>query len=210
MKDKEQTKRKLIQAVGEIIKSKGYIGLGVNKIAKKAGVDKTLIYRYFGGVNYLIEAYVIEKDYWMTLSEEVKEMIEKNKGLSSQVLITEILQNQFKFFFSEQEMQDLIILEISTESSLMQSIHNVREGMGRQLLELTDNQFNNTNVNFRAISALLVGGIYYSVLHTRFNGDMICDININSIEGRNEIIRAIQQIVSWAYQEAENNSATIT
>jgi len=203
MKDKEQTKRKLLKAVGELIKVNGITGIKISQIAKKADVDRKLIYRYFGGVNDLIEAYVIENDYWMTFSGKVKEMIDQNKGFNSQFLITDLLQSQFNVFFSEQEMQNLIILEISRKSPLMQSIHNVREDIGRQFLELTDSHFNNSEVNFRAISALLVGGIYYSILHTRFNGGMICDIDINSVEDRNEIIKAIQQIVSWAYQGAE-------
>lgn len=47
-KNKEQTKRRLIDAVGEIFRTSGYPGLGVNKVAKAAGVSKELIYRYFG------------------------------------------------------------------------------------------------------------------------------------------------------------------
>lgn len=35
MKDKELTKRKLIRAMGEILKDEGFNGLGVNKIAKQ-------------------------------------------------------------------------------------------------------------------------------------------------------------------------------
>ena len=202
MKDKEQTKRRLIEAVGEIIKSDGYNALGVNAIAKRAGVSKKLIYRYFGNVNYLIEAYVIENDYWMAFSDKVREMIDQNSYSNSQPLITDILQNQFKFFFSELEMQSLILWEISEESPLMRSIHNARESMGQKFLELTDSHFKDTNVNFRAIAALLVGGIYYTILHTRFNGGMFSDIDMNSEDGKNEILIDIKQIVGWAYQEA--------
>ena len=63
IKDKELTKRKLINAVGEIIRTEGYTGLGVNKIARQAQVNKKLIYRYFMTVDRLIEEYVLEKDY---------------------------------------------------------------------------------------------------------------------------------------------------
>lgn len=161
-----------------------------------------MIYRYFGNVNYLIEAYVIENDYWMKFSDKVREMIDQNSYSGSQPLITDILQNQFKFFFSEPEMQALILWEISGDSPLMRSIHNARESMGQKFLELTDSHFKGTNVNFRAIAALLVGGIYYTILHTRFNGGMFSDIDVNSEEGKNEILMAIKQIVGWAFHEA--------
>jgi len=48
MKDKEQTKRRLIQAVGEIISTDGFSNLRISTISRKAGVDRKLIYRYFG------------------------------------------------------------------------------------------------------------------------------------------------------------------
>ncbi|WP_179413770.1 TetR/AcrR family transcriptional regulator [Mucilaginibacter sp. E4BP6] len=59
MKDKEATKRKLIDAVGIIIKRDGFSALKISTIAKVAEVDRKLIYRYFGGLNHLIEAYII-------------------------------------------------------------------------------------------------------------------------------------------------------
>jgi AcrR family transcriptional regulator len=48
IKNKELTKRKLIDAVGEVFPKEGHTGLGVNKVAKQAGVTKKLIYDYFG------------------------------------------------------------------------------------------------------------------------------------------------------------------
>ena len=206
MKNKEETKRKLVKAVGEILKAEGYAKLGVNNIARQAGVNKKLIYRYFGTVEYLIEAYVVENDYWMTFSENLKSLVSNNTYPDTQSLITAILQNQFLYFFSEVEMQRLILWEISTESSLMKSIHSARETMGQQFLQMTDSHFDGSKVNFRAIAALLVGGIYYTVLHSRFNGGMFADININEQDGREKILISIKQIVNWAFSEAPNKT----
>jgi AcrR family transcriptional regulator len=203
MKDKEQTKRKLIQAVGEIIKTEGFSNLKISKIAKKAEVDRKLIYRYFGNLNYLIEAYVVENDYWMVFSDQMKKMLDEHTYASSQELITAILQNQFKFFISRKEMQRLILWELSVNSPLMRSIHNARESLGQNFLELTDEHFRNSNVNFKAVAALLVGGIYYTILHTVYNGGTFTGLDINSQEGIDEIRKAIGQIVGWAYQEAK-------
>jgi AcrR family transcriptional regulator len=201
-KSKDDTKRRLIQAVGEKINSDGIYGMKISHIAKLAQVDRKLIYRYFGSLNNLIEAYVLENDYWMIYAENMKKMIRENGYPGSQELITAVLQNQFKYFMSEQDMQKLILLELSTNSSLMKSIHNVRESMGQEFLELSDKHFQGSKkVNFRAIAALLVGGIYYTILHTMYNGGRFTDIDILSEDGQNEILKAIEQIVGWAFQE---------
>ena len=54
MKNRMQTERKLIDAVDYFVKTKGFGGLGVNKVAKQAGVSKVLIYRYFGNLEKLL------------------------------------------------------------------------------------------------------------------------------------------------------------
>lgn len=57
MKNKEITKNKLIEAVEGIIRTDGFQNLRISEVAKRANVDRKLIYRYFGNLNYLIEAY---------------------------------------------------------------------------------------------------------------------------------------------------------
>jgi AcrR family transcriptional regulator len=206
IKNKELTKRKLIDAVGEIFRTEGHTGLGVNKVAKQAGVTKKLIYDYFErDFDNLIEAYILETDYWMAFADRVQELIDAQSYNDDQKLITNILQNQFRYFFLDKQMQKLILWEVCTNSPLMRSIHNARESMGQKLFELTDQHFANTGVNFRAVAALLVGGIYYTILHTRYNGGIFSDIDIATEEGREEMLKAIELIVSWAYQAADKN-----
>jgi AcrR family transcriptional regulator len=203
VKNREQTMRRLITSVGEILKSDGYSGLGVNKIAKHAGVSKKLIYRYFGSLNYLIEAYVVENDYWLQFTKKIEEVVAESAPPSTQALVTEILKNQFTYFLNEREMQRLILWEISSDSQLMKSIHHAREARGQKLFEMTDEHFKTDKVNFRAVAALLVGGIYYTILHTRFNGGLFCDMDINSQDGQKEMLKAIEQIVGWSFKEAK-------
>jgi len=205
MKDKEQTKRKLIQAVGEIIKTEGFSNLKISKIAKKAEVDRKLIYRYFGNLNYLIEAYVVENDYWMVFADQMKETLRQHNHAGSQELITTVLKDQFKFFVSQKEMQRLILWELSVDSPLMRSIHNARECLGQDFLDLAAEHFRKSKVNFNAVAALLVGGIYYTVLHTVYNGGTFAGLDLNSVEGNDAIQKAIGQIIEWAYREAEKS-----
>jgi len=207
-RNKELTKRKLIDAVGEIFRKEGHTGLGVNKVARLAGVSKKMIYKHFNGsFNNLIEEYILETDYWMIFGDRVQELID-NQSSSSQKLITDILQNQFRYFYLDKQMQKLILWEVSTDSELMRSIHRTREATGQKLLELTDQHFAGTGVNFRAVAALLVAGIYYTILHTRFNGGFFSDIDLSTEEGRQEMLRAIEMIVGWAYRAAETKDAS--
>lgn len=200
-KNKELTKRRLINAVGEIIRTEGFTGLGTNKIARQAGVHKKLIYRYFGSTDRLIEDYVVEKDFWMLSSDKLdNQAAEEDTDL--QATISGILENQFDFFFSEKEMQQLIIWEICG-SKLMKGISVAREHLGDKFLRLTDDYFEDSNVNFRALSALLSAGIYYMILHAPATPH--CGIDLNNPRDYAEVKRTIRQVISMAFEEAKRN-----
>lgn len=203
VKDKEETKRKLIIAVGEIIRTKGYTGLGVNKIAKQAGYHKKLIYRYFGTPDNLIETYVLEKDYWMVFSEKLRNQAAEEKGDLLE-MVSSILENQYVFFMQEEEMQQIIFWELSGKSDLMRSISNVREDLGEQFLALTDEHFKNSTINFRALSAILSAGIYYMILHAKV--DKYCGIDINDPADSEEVKRTLRQIITMAFEKVKSKS----
>ena len=64
IRDRESTRARLIAAVGTLLAREGFTGLGVNAVAREAGVDKVLIYRYFGGLPELIVAFGREGNFW--------------------------------------------------------------------------------------------------------------------------------------------------
>lgn len=203
MKDRDATKQKIINAAGEIFKTEGRKGLKIARIAKKAGVDRSLIYQYFTkNIDRLLEDYIVQRDYWMKFAEKIKEEVGKTSHETSKDLIIDILQKQWEYFSDDKEMQHLILWELSGNSSLMRSIHNTRELQGEPILELADEHFKGTSVKFKPIAALILGGIYYANLHTMYNGNIICGMDVKSVEGQKDMMDAVRQIVEWAYREA--------
>jgi AcrR family transcriptional regulator len=56
-RDREATERRILDAAGRVLARDGFRGLGVNVVAREAGVDKVLIYRYFGGIEALLDTW---------------------------------------------------------------------------------------------------------------------------------------------------------
>lgn len=69
MRDRETTEARIVAAVGQVLAKSGFSQCGVNTIAREAGVDKALIYRYFGGLPQLLEAYGRSQDFWPDAKE---------------------------------------------------------------------------------------------------------------------------------------------
>lgn len=56
-RDRVQTENRLIDAIHELLTEEGFDQIKINRVAQQANVNKVLIYRYFGGINGLIDAY---------------------------------------------------------------------------------------------------------------------------------------------------------
>jgi len=202
-KDKEETKKRLIDATGEIFMTKGYSGLTAPKIANIAGVSKTLVYRYFGNVEELFKAYLLQKDYWVGYLGDVDHLVELSKIDFGQSLIKQLLENQMNYFYGNREMQQMIRWQINEANSISRGLADSRERMGEEILDITDTYFKDSGVNFRALSALFVSGIYFLVLNARVNGSTFCGIDINKKEDMRAITETLKQAIDWAYEKAE-------
>jgi len=201
-KDKEETKSKLINAVGEIFRTKGYSALNALKIANKAGVSNTLIYRYFGNVQELFKAYLLQKDYWMPFNDNLENIIKSNQHDSGKQLAKNILENQIEYFYNNDEMQQIVRWEISESNDISRNLADSRERLGDEMLGITDKHFRESGVNFRVLLGLMIAGIYYLVLHAKTNGSTFCGIDINKDKDMKEVQRTLKQVVDWAYEKA--------
>ena len=203
-KDKEETKLKLIKATGEIFMAKGYSGLNASKIADTAGVSKTLVYRYFGNVQELFKAYLIYKDYWISFEDKVDDLLEANRHDSGKELAKNTLENQIGYFLHSKEMQQIIRWQITEPNDISRSVADSREQMGEQMFGIIDPYFKDSDVNFRALMAVSVAGIYFLVLNAKINGSTFCGIDLNKNEDIKEVEKAVKQLVDLAYEKAKS------
>lgn len=195
-RDREKTKQKLLNAVGKIIKTKGYSGLLVSKIADVAGFDKKLIYEYFGSTENLIEEYIKSQDYW----SKIDVVLEDN----GKDFVKNVLKNQFDGIHKNKELQRIIVWELSESKPILKKLLEEREEVGERFFaHVTDPHFGKSASTYRAMVALMVGGIYHLNLFSEHNGSRFCGIDLNSTDGRKEISKAIETLVDLVYKAKE-------
>ncbi|MCZ4243528.1 TetR/AcrR family transcriptional regulator [Pedobacter punctiformis] len=200
LRNKDRTKKKLIDSVGSILKKEGFAGLNISKIAAKANLDRKLIYDYFGGVEGLIKEYLNTKDYWKISSNDVEDIIENGKLDFGKEFSKSFLEKQFDDLMENAEMRRIITWELSENSKPLKELVLNREQLGERILsQVTDEYFKDKDKNFRAIEAILVSSVYFLTLQAHMNGSTFCGIDIKQKEGQAEIKKALKQIIDWAY-----------
>lgn len=204
IRDADATKRKFLDAIGMILTEQGFSALRTNNIARLLGKDKNLIRYHFGSLNGLLKTYIQDKDYWHPFFERFR-FSDNPDAKEIEELFAGLMQENFKVFSANEEMQKIIHWQISEASALMKSISDEREAEGDKLLKMAIPYFRESGVNFKAIIALLLGGSYYMVLqHKAING-VVCGIDLNSEKDRTDVLVAIEKIIEWAWQYAEEN-----
>lgn len=205
LRDKSRTMARMVAAVGKVIQKKGYPGLTAPNIAIAAGVDKKLVWTYFGSVDHLVEEYIRQKDFWkLTEKKYIEDLLKKPENISKKE-ISEILQSQFEVLQKDKALQKIIHWELGETNKMLRKIADRREEIGEQLFSIIMPAFETTNVDLRARLALILGGIYYLSLHSKSNGSLVCGIDINEEDGRIRIEKAIQDIIFETYEKAGVN-----
>ncbi|HFK5575434.1 TPA: TetR/AcrR family transcriptional regulator, partial [Elizabethkingia anophelis] len=158
------TKQKLLNAVGKILATKGYSELKVSKIATVAGLDKKLIYSYFGSTDKLIDEYIKSQDFWANVDDQ--EIMASGFTDGGQEITTNMILQQYDTLAKNKEYQKIILWGISETRPSLRKLADDREAVGNPLLDqVVDPLFKEKSKEYRAILAMLVAGAYYLNLH---------------------------------------------
>lgn len=190
------TEKNLLEAVSQIIETDGFTKIGINRIAKIAGCDKVLIYRYFGGLEGLLVEWAKRHDYYSFAYSEFIETIKVAEDKDIRQIVKDVLMRQLHYLKGNVLMQELLVWELSGQSSF-KGILEERERSGYKLQEELNKHLNVGNDNDMPI-AMIISAINFIVLFTRqyhrFNG-----IDFSKPEAWDRLERQISNYVDFIF-----------
>lgn len=194
-RDKEETKARILAAVGKLLAESGFQQLGVNAIAREAGVDKVLIYRYFEGLPSLLQCFGKEGDYWIT----TKELIDDESTVDAKTLADWMTYLLMRFLDDLKERpitQEIMRWELLEGNELTRELANVREQTALESLKFLEQKasFSQANKDIPAISAVLVAGVIYLTLRAKVSNTFM-GVDFSSSTGWQRIEVALESII---------------
>lgn len=192
-RNREETEKKIISAVGRIISREGFGNIGINAVAREAKIDKVLIYRYFGGLEELLTAYAKDHSFWPSTEQLLGCSMEKAGEMPGEEVSMRILLNHFRFLRENRITQDILRWELMERNRLTDKIAQLREDQGIELLKAIKSQ-KKTERSLHGIAALIHAGITYLVLRSKTAVEYL-GISIDTPEGKKEIEKAVKTLV---------------
>jgi AcrR family transcriptional regulator len=195
-RDRTQTEQRLIEAVGQIIKESGFDQLGINRVASRAGVNKILIYRYFGGISGLIEAYY-ERRRPIVATPVLN--VEQLRNASLDEIFNscyEYIVNEYRSLRENVEARELLRANLLNNDGLRNPGAIEKED---QLLQMVDELASLIKTtNGRSFAAIIVSAMTLLTFMSQQKRSIL-GIDLNTDEGWEQIEGALKNIYRGAY-----------
>lgn len=169
VKNRAGTEQTILAAARDLLAEKGFQGFGINAIARRAGCDKQLIYRYYGGLDGLIEAIGADLGNW------VKDRIPEDTG-GAFVLTYGDLMERLALLFMEALRDDplvckIVAWEVSKDTPQVRKLSEARaKALARWLDRMRGSLVPPKGVDAPTVNALLFASIQHLVISASATG----------------------------------------
>ena len=167
VRDRAATESAILAAVGEVLARDGFAALGVNAIAKQAGTDKVLIYRYFGGLPELLRAWGNSGRFW----PDVKELLGPNPSAFLAMPLAQRYARFMDHFIDGLRARpltlEILAAEVAERNELTVILEDEREAWGKEASRLLGGSEFQSRSDLQGMTLLLIAGVQYLLVRSR-------------------------------------------
>lgn len=180
------------KAAKELILKKGFAGVTVLDIIKKARIEPITFYNRYKNQEEFYDNFVRQFDYWFNDTLKIPaELLETEEGY------VQIIHKLIDATADDSVMMELLRWEICETNAVTRRTAMNREFHTLPLIKPYEIQFRNSGIDITAFTTLLIAGIYYLNLHRRCSP--FCEIDMNTEEGRNRLKEATRSLLRVLY-----------
>lgn len=201
MSRRERTERAILQALEEQICDTGMAGVGINSVAKRAGVSKELIYRYFDGMSGLMMAWMKEQDFWTKRSDLLRN--NESSEQSPADLILAMLREQLDVLANNQALCEVRRWELIERNEVSAQLADRRESAARTFIDRVDGL--TEDVDMPAVVSILLAGILYLTLRSKTEEHFL-GVSLRTPQGWDRLWKATEYLAASLPEELKTDS----
>lgn len=195
-RDKGRTKAAILAAARDQLAESGFQGFGINTVARRAGCDKQLIYRYFGGLEGLVDAIGLELATWVddSLTPDTRSPPQTYRDLTERLILAFL-----DAFRANQLVQKITAWEVAEPSPLAARLAQARAtALGAWIARQRTGLEPPAGVDAPAVNALLIAAVQHMVLSATTTGGF-AGVALDREQDWNRIKTVIVNIIDGFY-----------
>lgn len=166
-RDRSATEARILAAVGEVLARDGFGAVGVNAIAKQAGVDKVLIYRYFGGLPELLRVWGASGRFWPSVEEVLGDNPAAFHALPLAARYSRFLEHFIDALRQRPLTLEILAAELVQRNELTAILEAERETWGEQAARVLGGSEFARQPWLQGATILLVAGVQFLLVRAR-------------------------------------------
>lgn len=196
-RNRANTERAIFLAARALLSEHGFQGFGINAVARRAGCDKQLIYRYYGGLDGLLDAIGEELGSW------VNDKIPQDTG-GMFVLTYGDLMEKLSMYFMEALRDDplvckIVAWEVSQDTPQVRRLSESRmKSLGKWLERMQGNLKPPKGVDTATTNALLFASIQHLVISASVSGQF-AGVPLKTEKDWEKVAAAVRRLVRAIY-----------
>lgn len=179
------------------IKKKGFSLAMITDIVKRAKIEPIVFYNRYKNLEEFYDEFVKNYDYW--LSDLFRDSID---DMTTEEGFSNVIEKLLNKLHNDEIMTELLRWEIAEGNHITDRTARLRELHAIDMNNAYLTRYGQHDVDAGALTALLVGGIYYMILHR--NRSTMGGIDLNRAEGKARIVQAIRAFAALLFHAKEN------
>jgi AcrR family transcriptional regulator len=169
VRNRPATERAILDAAKRLLAEEGFQNFGINAVARGAGCDKQLIYRYYGGLDGLVEAIGTDLGNW------VKDRIPEDAGgiflLTYGDLMERLILQFIEALRADPLMRRIVAWEISENTEQVRRLSEARsKALALWIDRMQGSLMPPKGVDVVAVNAMLIAAVQHMVLSASISG----------------------------------------
>ena len=187
-------RERILASVGTMIIRDGLAAVGVNALAREAGCDTVLIYRYFGDMDGVYAAFAAKSDFWWRVAD-------LTRGIDpSRVPLAQAIKMLFRRHAAALRTRPVTLAvlaaELTNRTPLVVALETVRERRSLELSAWISEHYRSPpSVDIAAISMLIGVALNYLAVRAR-TIRVMSGVNIATDDDWERLFAAIDAVIN--------------
>ncbi|MCJ8518940.1 AcrR family transcriptional regulator [Pseudorhizobium tarimense] len=197
VKNRAQTESAILNAARDLLAEEGFQHFGINAIARRAGCDKQLIYRYYGGLDGLLDAIGADLGDW------VKDRIPEDTGGMFLLTYGDLMERLALLYMDALRHDPLVCKIIAWEVSKdTPQVRRLAEARSRALAKWLDRMRGSLSapkgVDAPTVNGILFAAIQHLVISSVATGEF-AGLPLRSEKDWDKVTSSVRRLVRGIY-----------
>ncbi|TWB54959.1 TetR family transcriptional regulator [Rhizobium sp. ERR 922] len=197
VRNRAATEQAILDAAKRLLAEEGFQNFGINAVARGAGCDKQLIYRYYGGLNGLVEAIGTDLGSWVT------DRIPDDTGGMFLLTYGDLMERLSMLFLdalrADPLMRRIVAWEVSENSEQVRRLSEARsKALAGWIERMRGSLVPPKGVDAQAVNAMIFAAIQHIVLAAAVS-DQCAGLVLKNGKDWEKAATALKRIVRGVY-----------